>query len=494
MLPDRSHHEALYPGTAQHRFLKGLGANSIGQVINLATKVLLPPLFLRAWGADVYGEWLVLSSFVAYLSLTDMGGQNYIVNRLTQAYALQDFSLFRRVLHTGLAIFLVMPMAVFLLFAAAILIVPPQSFLPIMRTDHEVVVWVLAILAFQFVFSMPQGILLGIYRAVGLLPRGAMLANLILFLQLALMAAALWLGSGMVLIAGLQMLPYPLVAVIAVWDLNRRFPQFSLLSLKGAEYSMGLTFVRPSLHFLSIQITQIFSIQGMILVVAAVLSPIQVVIFSTTRTIVASMRQLLNLITNTAWPEMTRLDAQQNLDGLYTLFRAVLRSSLFLAAVLASIFHFFGGAIYHLWLGGKVEYEQVIMDLFLVYFLQLVFWLTCSHVLVSTNRHHTLSKILLAASALTIVLALAGGRYFGLQGVVLGMIVGDLILPFWCVPYLVGRYQARFSLSFFLKETAPVIVGLVGVFFLPWSAPITFLLLLGWCIAGLLPIAALEPS
>src|SRR5215203_3943853 len=195
MPPDRSHHEALYPGPAQHRFLKGLGASSIGQVINLATKVLLPPLFLRAWGADVYGEWLVLSSFVTYLSLTDMGGQYYIVNRLTQAYAQQDLSLFRRVLHTGLAIFLLMPTAVFLLFTSAILIVPPQSILPIQKTDHQIVFWVLAILAFQFVFSLPEGVLLGIYRAVGLLPRGAMLANLILFLQLALMSAALWLGS-----------------------------------------------------------------------------------------------------------------------------------------------------------------------------------------------------------------------------------------------------------------------------------------------------------
>src|SRR5215213_1102443 len=190
MLPDRSHHEALYPGTAQHRFLKGLGANSVGQIINLATRVLLPPLFLGAWGADVYGEWLVLSSFVAYLSLTDMGGQKYIVNRLTQAYAQQDFSLFRRVLHTGLAIFLFMPTAVFFLFTAAVLIVPPKSILPIVKTDDQVVVWVLAILAFQFVFAQPQGLLLGIYRAVGLLPRGAMLANVILFLQLALMAAA----------------------------------------------------------------------------------------------------------------------------------------------------------------------------------------------------------------------------------------------------------------------------------------------------------------
>jgi len=234
-----------------------------------------------------------------------------------------------------------MPTAVFFLFTAAVLIVPPKSILPILKTDHQVVVWVLAILAFQFVFAQPQGILLGIYRAVGLLPRGAMLANLIWFLKLALMATALWLGSGMVLIAGLQMLAYPLVALIAVWDLNKRFPQFSLLSLKGAEYSMGLTFVKPSLHFLSIQITQTFSIQGMLLVVAAVLSPIQVVLFSTIRTVVASMRQLLILITHTAEPEITRLDAQQDRDGLYKLFRALLRSSLLFAVVLASIFHFF---------------------------------------------------------------------------------------------------------------------------------------------------------
>jgi hypothetical protein len=120
MHQDRSLNQAPYPGTMRHRFLKGLGANSVGQIINLATRVLLPPLFLRAWGADVYGEWLVLSSFVAYLSLTDMGGQKYIVNRLTQVYAQQDFSLFRRVLHTGLAIFLLMPTAVFLLFTAAV--------------------------------------------------------------------------------------------------------------------------------------------------------------------------------------------------------------------------------------------------------------------------------------------------------------------------------------------------------------------------------------
>jgi O-antigen/teichoic acid export membrane protein len=304
----------------------------------------------------------------------------------------------------------------------------------------------------------------------------------------------LWLGSGMVWIAGLQTLPYPLVALIAVWELNRRFPQFSLLSLKEAGYSMGLTFVKPSLHFLSIQITQTFSIQGMVLVVAVVLSPLQVVMFSTIRTIVASMRQLLGLIAHTAEPEMTRLDAQQDVDGLYTLFRTILRSSLFFAAVLASIFHFFGEAIYHLWLGGEVEYEQEIMDLFLVYFLQLVFWVSCSQLLTSINRHHTLSKILLFASVLTIVLALVGGQYLGLQGIIIGMIVSDLILPFWCVPYLVSRYQTRFSLPFYVKEVAPVVGGLASVVVFPLVAPVVFLLLLIWLAISIKSMTALESS
>src|SRR5215210_4437181 len=103
MLDKGVYPKPLHPGTLLQRLSKGIGAFSVGQVINLALRVLLPPLFLKAWGADVYGEWLVLSSFVAYLSLTDMGGQMYIFNRLTESYAQGDISLFRRTLHTGLA-------------------------------------------------------------------------------------------------------------------------------------------------------------------------------------------------------------------------------------------------------------------------------------------------------------------------------------------------------------------------------------------------------
>jgi hypothetical protein len=127
-----------------------------------------------------------------------------------------------------------------------------------------------------------------------------------------------------------------------------------------------------------------------------------------------------------------------------------------------------------------VPFEQTVMDLFLIYMAQFIFWLTCSHPLLATNRHHTLSKMLFASSILTIALAYLGGRHLGLPGVVLGMIAGDLILPFWSVPYLLRGYQACFSFKFFATELAPYIASLVILAAIPWLAPVVFLVLLGW--------------
>ena len=138
------------------RLFKGIGANFLGQMINIASKIVLVPLFLLAWGVDIYGEWLLLSSMVAYLSLTEMGAQLYIVNRMTQAYAHRDNDQFRKILHTGLALFLIIPIAVFVIFVAVIGFINPATLLHITQTGHGTIILVLAILAFQIVISLPQ--------------------------------------------------------------------------------------------------------------------------------------------------------------------------------------------------------------------------------------------------------------------------------------------------------------------------------------------------
>jgi len=468
--------------------IQGIGANFLGQLINLGSRVLLVPLFLTAWGAQVYGEWLLLTSIVAYLSLTDLGGQIYIVNRLTQAYAQKDIPLFRQILHTGLKLFLILPLAVYAVFIGLVLWRPPGGVLQITVTSPQVVLLVLGILAFQLVFSLPQGILLGVYRAVGLLPRGVMLTNCMQAGSVVLVALGLWGKAGPAAIAGLQLLPYLAAALAAGRDLHRLFPELQVLSLREADFSLGLSFLRPSLDFFGIQLAQACSIQGTVLVVGLVLGSVQVVVFSTLRTIINLIRSFFEQISHAAWPELTRLDAQGDEEKFFLLFRGVFRTTLVAAAIFIALLHFWGETLYNFWLRNTVAYQQQVMDLLLLYMAQFLVWLTCSHPLMATNRHRVLAKLLLVSSLLGVGLAYWGGRRLGLPGVVLGMMAGDLLLPCWLVPYLLHRQQPRFSGRFFTGELAPVILSLAVLVALPWSAPVVLAGLLWWwsrCLAAL---------
>lgn len=440
------------------RIFQGISAIFVGQLINFATRILLVPLFLRAWGTDIYGEWLALTSIATYISITDFGGQLYVVNRLTQLHAQNNIHEFRRTLHTGLVLFFAAPILVLILFTF-ISIWLPLGAIGVVKTSHFEAFWVLMLLAFQLALTLPHGLIVGVYRAIGLLPRGMMFANAAQLLLLILVAGALWLDLGIIEVAAIQILPYAVITTIAFFDLHRRFPHFSIVSMRDADKKLAKAFIGPSLQFFSLQISQLMSLQGIVLIVSILFGSIQVVVFTTLRTIPNTIRQLSGVLSQSSWPEITRLDAEGNKEYLHKLFKVILRSTLALSIFFAILFHYFGEFIYHLWLGHVLSYNSTLMDLFLVYLLQLTFWSACTQVLMATNNHSHLSRYILASTFIALALASLLGYIFGLEGVLIGMIVGDLVLPAWIVPYLLWKYDPRFSPAFFAWHSLPLFVA-----------------------------------
>jgi len=123
--------------TLRARLFKGLGANLLGQLINLVVQAGSSAVVLACLGCR-YLRGMAVAFFLCRLSsLTDMGGQLYVVNRLTQAHASRDMDLFRTLLRTGLSVFLVMP-AIFLIgFVLFINLYHVESILGVVRTDHQ---------------------------------------------------------------------------------------------------------------------------------------------------------------------------------------------------------------------------------------------------------------------------------------------------------------------------------------------------------------------
>jgi O-antigen/teichoic acid export membrane protein len=320
-----------------------------------------------------------------------------------------------------------------------------------------------------------------------------MLANVVLGLQLLGTAVGLWLGVGLIPIASLQILPYLAVGLFAAVDIHRRFPELGLPSLRDARLSAARQFARPSLHFLSLQLSSALSIQGTALIAGILLGSTQLVLFSTLRTMVNAIKSLLAILGHTAWPEMTRLDAIHDRVNLRRLFRALLRTTMVGSLGCVLILHFFGERVYSLWLKQAVGYQQEYLDLFLIYILQAVFWTACSQVLMAVNAHHGLSKTVLAATVVSVVLSLIGARIAGVGGIIVGLIAGDVLLPLWLVPVLLTRYEPSLRLGFYLQEGGLPLLAFALVYSLPISWVLVIPVLLLWWLQCLPRAASLAP-
>lgn len=463
----------------RNRILRGFSAGMLGQLLNVAGRLLIVPLFLNAWGAEVYGEWLLLSAVPAWLALSDLGGQVYFINRLTSTWAVRDASTFRQLLGTALAIFLLVPGGLFLLFTVATLVLPVHSWLGVVVTPAVVAKGVLLLLAFQVWISLPQGLVLGVYRAIGALPRGVMLGNVMLVAQLVLTAGVLAAGGGMLAAATVQFLPVLVVIGYALRDLAARLPERGLFDPRNGNRATAQEALHPSLHFFGIQMAQALAIQGSILIVGWTLGAVQVAVFATLRTLINLARQALGLLSHSAWPEFTRLDAARERDRLNRLFLILGRLTLLGTLALVLALEFFGREFFELWLGGRLSYNANAMRAFEIYVLLTTCWTLNANLLMATNRHEALARWQIAFTVLSVVLCYIGALTGALDRAVFGLVYGEALPMIIVTITLLRRSEIGLSARLLVREALPPLMAAAAVAVYPMAASVVLLWLGG---------------
>ena len=406
------------------RIVRGVGAGLLGQGINVLGRLLLIPLFLNAWGVELYGEWLILSSAVAFLAMSDFGGQVYFVNRLTSDWARGDREAFQRCLSTAMGLFLAIPTAFAMLLVALAMLAPVDRWLGLSHLPPGDSVWILVPLALQVVVALPQGLILGLYRAIGQQATSAMMANAILLLQILLSAMVLWFNGGPVLMAWLQLVPVLLVCGVAAHDLQNRWPGLSIFGLRG--FTMGIVkqALSPSLSFLSIQLSQLAIQQFTVLLVGRLLGPVEVVVFSTVRTVINSLRQLLGLLSH-----------------------SVLYLSMGGAFLMIGVLALAGEPLMQLWLGVRFAYPASVVHHFSVYIVLVLYATLTSNVLMATNRHHGLARWQVLSAVASVAGFWVGLSAGGLAGGVMALILAEALPACLVHAWLLARQRIGIGTS-----------------------------------------------
>jgi O-antigen/teichoic acid export membrane protein len=452
-----------------NRITRGLGALSLGALVQIVGQITMVPVALYAWGKIRYGEWIVLSGLVTVLRLTDLGLQTFVVNRFCASFARGDRAGMQRDLHSALRVQIPMVVGVMTICAIVLFSFPIDRFLAFQTVTSRTFSLVAMMLVTELMIGVPMGVIAGLYRATARLARAAVIGAVQQFSVLALTIMLVLFGEGFVALAAVRVGIAAIVSIWILWDLRRLYPWLRLWPSRG-HWRDGAGMIGPGLFFLFIPLADYLSTQLTLLLVQSSLDGGEVSRLATHRTVVNLAMLMSGLLTTTLWPELTALHARSDTDRLIKAHRSLARVNLWLVAAISIGMLPFIPLIYPSWTAGKLAIDSWTLAFLLMRMLLWGVWSASMTLLCAVNRQKPVALALLGAAAITSVLSIFFIPVIGMSGAALAQLLGDLSVSAWLVPWLAAR-ETKDSFSGYWLETMtallkgvliPVALGLVG--------------------------------
>jgi O-antigen/teichoic acid export membrane protein len=241
------------------------------------------------------------------------------------------------------------------------------------------------------------------------------------------------------LFSGIRALVTPSVATL-LFQRHR----YLRLGFANARRSELRALVRPALANVAIPLAHALNIQGMVLVVGAVLGPVAVVVFSTLRTLTRLVLQLVLSVSHAVEPELARAWGTGDQSLMRRMYVHSMSAAFWMAFVAAVGLHFLGGAIITLWTRGKVVMDATLFDWLLVSAVASVLWYSGLNLLKAANLHLGGAVCYVLASLAAVVAATLFLQETGrLADAGLALLVMDAIMA----PYLLYKASGLVGVS-----------------------------------------------
>lgn len=403
------------------RILAGMGANSFGMAITIGIQLASLPLFLHYWDTATYGVWLMLSAIPAYLSMADVGMVTAAGNKMTMSMGRGDVQDANRIFQSAQQFMFGMCSLV------AIVALPCILFIPFDGVDNETNRLALASLCTGVLFGLFGGLSEAAFKATGRYALGTAIGHLVrlgewLGFMLGLAVFGTFSGVALtglvirILGTGLAML----VAKTGNHGLHWGFAQADAAEIKAT--------LKPALSFMAFPLASAIGLQGITLLVGAMLGPVSVAIFNTYRTIARVAVQVTAVMSHAVWPEFSRLYGQGAFGKVANIYKKSAAIGLIQAVLLSTTLYFLSPVLLRVWSHGNIEFNPIFMALMLTYAAVGGIWHVPRVLLMATNQHTGLAYWSITASALAVLLAYGIGQIYQLSGIGLAMLLAEIFI------------------------------------------------------------------
>jgi O-antigen/teichoic acid export membrane protein len=466
------------------RLMRSMSAQMASQGVRIVQQILLVPFFLRAWGIDLYNDWLLISAAAGVLSILDGGMQPYFSGLLQERMVRNEVAAYERAVRTANFNYVAVIVIALVAIVVASLWVEWLPLLGIDHMDRLPAYWTLALLAGNLLIAMPFGVANSIYRAHGEYDRGVMMGTGNLGGQIIIPLVLLTLGqSSTILAAGMiggTLLSWIIIAI----DQRARYGPlpWGLAIPTAAEQRVT---IGKCIYFASQPISTWMTVQGPLLILGHLSMPAETVAFNTARTLIGVSRQVTIQMSYPFGFELSVLLIREELAALRRLLTDAVSIVGIVGGLLAGVTIVAAEPVTALWLRGKVEIAPT-----LIVIMALPIAISASsqvyQVLLSfSNRPRLIAHGVGIFALIGFGAAFALAPSFGAEGVAAGLAVGEIVGMVLYLPartlLTTGVRGGRFHAASILRAALAALLGYgVGQLAYIVISPTTYLRLFGF--------------
>jgi len=435
--------------SVKQRIAHALAANAFGQAVTVGSQLLLIPLFFDRWGAGLYGEWLMLSSVPAYLTMVDLGIGSAAGNEMIMRAAAGNRAGAQQT-YRGANLVAVWAGAASLLIGLLLAAMAAHWQWP--RTHlikvHDAAL-ILLLLAAGVSLGFQGGVTSAGFRAAGNNALGITLSNLSRLAEALAMGASLLLGHGPLALCLIALLTRALMQVLQhVW-LHRICP-WLLHPKVPADTTLVKRLIAPSLGFLALPLGNALALQSPILIIGSSMGAPAVAMFSAMRTLARVPVQVANAVNASVWPEMSRAHGAGDQALLRQLHRGTWGITLLMVLAGGGGLTLLGPWLTHHWLGPQAPFEHTVLASLVLVTMLSATWNASAVVLSAANAHARLGFWYVLANALCMGLAWLLTPHLNWPGLLAPLVLAESLLLAWALPA---------TLHFTQDTTAPFFKG-----------------------------------
>lgn len=409
------------------RILRLFSAQAFSQITTIALQLGLVPILLSRWGVERYGIWLVLSAVPTYLIFSDLGFTMVAKTRMMMDVNAGNRQAATRVFHSVFSLLNVVAPIVLCIIAIALFgfgLPRLEAGGPVSTEEARLALALLLVnvIAFQYFMLIGAGVRCEnraatelIFASCARLAEGAGVVIAAMASQNVVLAAAATLAAR-------------IVFLIAMYIWMRRSASWLALGYAHASWHEVRRLLKPASGFMVIPIAQALLLQGPIIVLGAVLGPVAVVTYSTSRTVTRVGTAMTNMFVGAVGAEYSGMFGRKDFAKLRRLFKLSLMLNLFLAAVYGISVYFTQDWLMLLFTHGKVSAIPLLFAILAVAVGAEMVTTAISGPLMMTNYHVEMAYWTVAISAVAVGLSYPAGLALGLEGVAGLVAVAQLLI------------------------------------------------------------------